>query len=113
MLEEKFNIPPKGFDGEHFHFHSTLFQDKNICEEHEIFISKLNERLYFPFEIFDNRNLFIYKQVKNYTCFWNMYNFFDFLYIFIEQLSWHFIYILLIICIWNVGGVVWIIMKRL
>ena len=51
MLEKKFNIPPKGFDGEHFHFHSTLFQDKNICEEHEILVSKLNERLHFPFEI--------------------------------------------------------------
>ena len=54
MLEKKFNIPPKGFDGEHFHFHSTLFQDKNICEEHEILVSKLNERFHFPFEIKTN-----------------------------------------------------------
>ena len=34
---------------------------------------------------FDNWNLFIYKQAKNYTYFKNMYNFFNFLYIFIEN----------------------------
>ncbi len=50
-LKEKFGIPLNGFDGENFHFHSTLFQDKNIKDEHEILVKRLNEKIYVPFEI--------------------------------------------------------------
>lgn len=50
-LQEKFNIPLNGFDGTNFCFHSTLFQDTSICEEHEMLVSKLNEKIHFPFQI--------------------------------------------------------------
>lgn len=53
-LKEKFNIPLKGFDGENFHFHSTLFQDPHIGDKHEILLSKLKEKISLPWEIKSN-----------------------------------------------------------
>ena len=47
-LKEKYNIPLSGFDGEKFHFHSTLFQDKNIADKHQTLVDKLNYELNLP-----------------------------------------------------------------
>ena len=48
QLKEKYNIPLSGFDGEKFHFHSTLFQDMNINDKHQSLVNKLNNEFRFP-----------------------------------------------------------------
>ena len=50
-LKETYNISLANFDGDKFKFHSTLFQDKNICDEHEKLISEITNKLKFPFEL--------------------------------------------------------------
>lgn len=50
-LQEEYSIPLKQFDGENFRFHSTLFQDEKICDEHELLLRELNYKLNFPIEI--------------------------------------------------------------
>lgn len=50
-LKERYDIPLANFDGESFRFHSTLFQDKSICDEHEELINELTDRIKLPFEI--------------------------------------------------------------
>ena len=50
-LKEKYSVQLANFDGNNFKFHSTLFQDKNICNEHEALIKELTEKIGFPFEI--------------------------------------------------------------
>lgn len=47
-LKEKYNIGLSGFDGESFHFHSTLIQDKKISEKHNIFVQNLKKRIKLP-----------------------------------------------------------------
>ena len=47
-LLNKYNIPLKGFDGDKFKFHSTLFQDKNIDESTNDIIEKLKINLKLP-----------------------------------------------------------------
>ena len=50
-LKEKYDVSLASFDGEKFKFHSTLFQDKSICDEHEPLIKELIDKIIFPFEI--------------------------------------------------------------
>lgn len=50
-LKEKYNIPLANFDGDNFKFHSTLFQDKNISDEHQQLISEISDKLKLPIEI--------------------------------------------------------------
>ena len=50
-LNEKYNIPLSKFDGESFHFHSTLFQDNIISNEHQELIDEINNELIFPITI--------------------------------------------------------------
>lgn len=47
-LKEKYNIGLSGFDGESFHFHSTLIQDKEISDEHNILVLDLKKRIKLP-----------------------------------------------------------------
>ena len=47
-LKEKYNIPLSGFDGNKFHFHSTLFQDNKIGNEHQELIDEINNEFIFP-----------------------------------------------------------------
>ena len=53
-LEEKYNIPLKNFDGDLFHFHSTLFQDTCICDEHQELVNKLKDNLKIPITTYIN-----------------------------------------------------------
>ena len=47
-LAEKYNILQQGFDGDNFCFHSTLFQDNKINDEHEIIIKLLKNNIKLP-----------------------------------------------------------------
>ena len=50
-LINKYNIPLIRFDGDHFKFHSTLFQDSNISDEHNQMINELSEHFKFPMKL--------------------------------------------------------------
>lgn len=47
-LEEKYNILLHGFDGNKFCFHSTLFQDNKISDEHNLMIERLKANIKLP-----------------------------------------------------------------
>lgn len=50
-LLSKFNIPLIKFDGEKFKFHSTIFQDSRISDEHNKIITELLNEFKVPFKL--------------------------------------------------------------
>lgn len=47
-LLNKYNIPLIKFDGDNFRFHSTLFQDSKISDEHNRMIEELSNEFKYP-----------------------------------------------------------------
>ena len=50
-LLNKYNIPLIKFDGDNFKFHSTLFQDSKITDEHNQMVDELAKIFKFPMNI--------------------------------------------------------------
>lgn len=50
-LLNKYNISLIKFDGDNFKFHSTLFQDPNISDEHNQMIDELSKEFDFPIKL--------------------------------------------------------------
>lgn len=49
-LNEKYNVSLNGFDGDAFRFHTTLFQDEKISNEHDKLLISIKEKLNLPID---------------------------------------------------------------
>ena len=50
-LKNNYNIPLIKYDGENFKFHSTIFQDSKISDEHNQMITELLNEFKFPIKL--------------------------------------------------------------